>query len=270
MSLQRGISLQEQHQVIEYLHRVYADIFTDAAIEGHLEEYVGYSFAEQVLPFVRNVGVKGDRLLDIGCGFGSFVLKAREAGLDARGVEIAPFEIEIAQARCRALFPSSQAEVVFTCGDATAQALEPHSLNIITLWNVIEHIADWSGLLRSLDEALKPGGWVFIICPNYTAFRQEAHYHVPWMPFLPRWLASRYLKWQGRNPGYFERGIFYRSNWEVLCGLKRAGYEIHDISTQRPMGLSLKRLLRSPLSYGRFYNPFKHSVVLAARKGTQA
>ena len=70
---------------------------------------------------------------------------------------------------------------------------------------------------------LKPGGLLYVVCPNYAALRREAHYHVLWLPLMPRRIASRYLRWRGRNPAFFEQHIYYRTNTGVTAFLRRHG-----------------------------------------------
>lgn len=250
---------------------LYAGVFSPEAISAHLENHIGFAFAEYATQVIRPRLHPGAKVLDIGSGFGSCVMAAREAGLDAMGVEISNFEVDFARNRLRQMRPLDNAEVVYRCGDARELHLEPESLDAVTFWNVIEHIENWDTLLDAVTNYLKPGGLVFIICPNYMAWRDEAHYHVPWKPapFLPRSKAIQYLQSLGRDPGYFTNSIFYRTNWEVLGKLRCQGYELMELGTLAPRTLALRRIfpiLFWPLKHLRFFNPFRHSVEVAARK----
>jgi 2-polyprenyl-3-methyl-5-hydroxy-6-metoxy-1,4-benzoquinol methylase len=257
--------------LVSYLARIYEGVFTEESIASHVENHVGFAFAEYTTQVIRPRLIDGARVLDIGSGFGSCVLAARNAGLDAFGVEIAEFEVNFARSRLRQVRPQDNAEEVYLQGDARSLRLAPESVDAVTFWNVIEHIENWDSVMDAAMRFLKPGGLVFIICPNYMAWRDEAHYHVPWKPkfLLPREKAVTYLRSLGRNPAYFENAIFYRSNWEVLRKLRALHFEPLELGTLDPRGLSPSNtfsMLSSPLKYLRFYNPFKHSVELAARK----
>lgn len=265
------LSESMRNTLVSYLTSLYEGVFTPEAIRAHLENHIGAAFAEYTTQVIGPRLPKGARVLDIGSGFGSCVLAARNAGLDAVGVEIAPFEVEFARNRLRQLRPQDNPETVYLCGDARKLALPPESLDAVTFWNVIEHIADWDSVMDAATRYLKPGGLVFIICPNYMAWRDEAHYHVPWKPafLMSREDAAAYLRALGRNPTYFETSIFYRTNWEVLRKLRALGFEIMELGTLESRRLSASNILtmlRNPLKYLRFYNPFKYSVELAARK----
>jgi SAM-dependent methyltransferase len=215
--------------------------------------------------------VVGMRLLDVGSGFGSCVLAARDKGADAIGIEIAPFEVEFARRRLRQVRPQDNAEDVYRVGDFLAFEAPEGSFDTVTFWNVLEHVSDLPATLSAARRLLKPGGVLYVVCPNYFAWRLEAHYHVPWKPnpLLPRDKAVAYLKSLGRDPSFFESAIFRRTNWEVLGMLRQLRFEPCDIATRRSMDLSLRNLpamLIRPMKFARFYNPFCHSVVLAAKK----
>ncbi len=267
---------QATRQALEtYLSELYTGVFTPEAISAHLENHIGFSFAEYATQVIGPRLKPGARVFDIGSGFGSCVLAARQAGFDAVGVEIAGFEVEFARNRLRQLRPQDYPEVVYRCGDARLLDFAPESFDAVTFWNVIEHIENWDTVLDAVTRYLKPGGLIFIICPNYMAWRNEAHYHVPWKPapLLPRPKAIEYLRSLGRDPSFFATSIFYRTHWEVLGKLRRHGFELMELGTLEPRTLSLRRLLSilsAPLRHLRFFNPFRHSVEVAARKPLQS
>ncbi len=167
--------------------------------------------------------------------------------------------------------PQDDADAVYLCADATSLDLPAESFDAVTLWNVIEHIENWEAVLAAVTRCLKPGGLIFIICPNYMAWRDEAHYHVPWKPapLLPRVKAAAYLRSLGRDPAYFLNSIFYRTNREVIGALVKRGYPVMELGTLAPRTLRFRRILPilwSPIKHWRFHSPFRHSVEIAARK----
>lgn len=88
------------------------------------------------------------RLLDIGCGTGIFLDEAVRAGWDVAGIETSPYAA--AEARRRG--------VDVTCDAAEGVAPAGGEFDVVTLWDVIEHLRDPLGVLRSAARALKPGG----------------------------------------------------------------------------------------------------------------
>ncbi len=89
------------------------------------------------------------RILDAGCSTGVFLKEARAAGWETEGIEPSAW----AASRARDMFGLK----VHQC--STAQApIEAGAFDVVTAWDVIEHMTDPVGDLRALSRALKPGG----------------------------------------------------------------------------------------------------------------
>ena len=265
------ISTDERNEILAYLRSLYAGVFTDAAIEAHLENHVGFAAAQYATAVTEPRLGPGSRLLDVGSGFGSCVLAAREHGMDAMGVEPAGFEVEFARRRLSHVRPKDDPKQVYRLGSFFDYEAREGSFDAVTFWNVLEHIEDLPGALSKASRLLRKEGLIFIVCPNYSAWRLEAHYHVPWKPnfLLPKEKAVAYLRSLGRDPTFFETSIFRRTSWEVLGALRRLGFVPRDIGTLKSMRLSLSNvpaMLLRPMHFAKFYNPFCPSVVMAASK----
>ncbi len=130
-----------------YLSELYEGVFSAEAISAHLENHIGFAFAEYAIQVIRPQLFEGAKVLDIGCGFGSCVLAARNEGLDAIGVEIAPFEVDFARSRLRKVRPKDDPNAVYLCGDARKLNFAPESFDAVTFWNVIEHIEHWDSVM---------------------------------------------------------------------------------------------------------------------------
>lgn len=90
----------------------------------------------------------GRRLLDVGAYIGVFVEVARDAGWEASGVE--PSEWAVTVARDRGL--------PVIAGTQQSEQLVEGSFDVITMWDVIEHVDDPAGELARAYALLKPGG----------------------------------------------------------------------------------------------------------------
>lgn len=88
------------------------------------------------------------RLLDIGAYSGVFVEAARAGGWDAWGLEPCRWAVE--QARGRGL---NMLE-----GSLDTVDIEEGSFDVVTMWDVIEHVTDPLQQLRHVRRILKPGG----------------------------------------------------------------------------------------------------------------
>lgn len=106
---------------------------------------------------IRYIKAKpGGRLLDVGCGNGSFLLSMKALGWIVQGVELD--ELAVAAARSAGL----NVEV----GDVSESGLPLGGWDAITLNHVIEHLTDPVEAIRLLSKRLAPGGTLAILAPN--------------------------------------------------------------------------------------------------------
>jgi len=121
-----------------------------------------------------------NRLLDVGSGYGFFLNYAKELGWDPTGVELAADQ----GAWCQREFGIS----VET--DLSSKALEPGGYDVITMWDVIEHLTDPPNFLRRCHDLLRPGGVILIKTPNADILLQDK----PWWlkPYLKLYIHLGY------------------------------------------------------------------------------
>lgn len=111
--------------------------------------------------------VEGQTLLDIGCGNGDFLVKARDAGWEAIGVDFDSAAVEAARKKDLQVYVGS-----IEIFDGKSEVFDA-----ITLNHVIEHFSDPVSIMASVGRLLKPGGQLFITTPNIQSrgFRLFAH-----------------------------------------------------------------------------------------------
>lgn len=100
-------------------------------------------------------------LLDVGCGLGFFIKAVVEnrPGWTAIGYEISEKAVKFANTK-------NGLKNVYA-GIVQNSKIKPESMDIITLWDVIEHIPKPDSLLEYLYSILKPGGILFLQTPNF-------------------------------------------------------------------------------------------------------
>lgn len=87
-------------------------------------------------------------------------------------------------------------------------------------FQVLEHVSHLSATLDECIRILKPGGYMYHICPNYKSF-YEGHYRILWMPFLRKRTGSLYLRLLGKRVDYFRRSVFPVTPGRVRSLLRR-------------------------------------------------
>ena len=95
-------------------------------------------------------------VLDVGCGAGGMMGPLSRYG-HVRGIDVSEELLEV----CRSRGFDVQ------LGDAYDLPAEAGSVDLITLFDTIEHIPDDVRVLRECRRALRPGGLVFISVPAY-------------------------------------------------------------------------------------------------------
>jgi SAM-dependent methyltransferase len=109
--------------------------------------------------FHRFVVGRLGRLLDMGCGLGFFLqAMASYTNWEAYGCEISPAAVRYA--RDTLGLPN------IICGRLEEVDLTHNTFDIITLWDVLEHLLQPDPLLRRCHVLLKEGGLCFIRTPN--------------------------------------------------------------------------------------------------------
>jgi len=99
------------------------------------------------------------RLVDIGCGSGSFVKRAQLLGYLAQGLEFDPQAVEKAQRQ----------HINVSQGALPDTGLPSSHFDAVSLSHVIEHLHEPVRALREISRILKPGGFFWLSTPNALA-----------------------------------------------------------------------------------------------------
>lgn len=116
-----------------------------AGLEGSLRE----NFARRVRRLPRPADGGAHRLLDLGAAYGFAVDEAHRAGWNAVGIEISR-----AAARRAALVTGGRIAVA----DASRTPFGSRGFDVVTLWDVLEHLRDPHAAIAEAARLLRPGG----------------------------------------------------------------------------------------------------------------
>ena len=135
-----------------------------------------YFTVKRKVKFISEFHSSGN-LLDIGCGTGDFIQKAKEKGWNVLGVE--PGE------EAQRHIPEKFRPFVY---QNIKEIRLKNYFHIVTLWHVLEHIYDLSETIKKIKKLLSPEGRLVIAVPNCESFDAQ-HYKQYWAAYdVPRHL----------------------------------------------------------------------------------
>lgn len=156
----------------------------------------------------RLAPVRGDMVLDIGCGNARDIVPILEAGASIVGVDLS--EGMIAQARLD-LAAAGQHGAVLEVGDASRLRFADASFDKVLCSEVIEHIPDADAAIGEMARVLKPGGMLVISTPNRRSWYGFDRY-VVWSALLRRRWNHPFDNWRTMPE---LRGLLERHGFEV-------------------------------------------------------
>jgi SAM-dependent methyltransferase len=107
---------------------------------------------------IKKYLAQGDRILDVGCGIGLFVLEGRHQGFRTEGVEPSRMLSDIASTRIGIDIHNVLIED-FTPG---------YRFNGVGLWDVLEHVYDPLRILKRCFDLTEDNGYIFVSVPNFA------------------------------------------------------------------------------------------------------
>ena len=108
---------------------------------------------------------RGRSVLDLGCGSGYGTADLARVADTAVGVDLAPEAIAYANRH----FPG----VEFLLCSASAVPFPAASFDLVSAFEVIEHLEDWRGLLAEAQRLLKPDGLLIVSTPNKRYYAES-------------------------------------------------------------------------------------------------
>ncbi len=137
---------------------VYDKVYSEMEDAKYLEELSGYRASFRLLlKELKPYQSPGAQMLEVGCGAGTFLDEARQAGWNVHGIELSKWMVKQAEA---ALGPN----IVKQGGYQTPTS--PAVFDAVVAVHVVEHVPDPGDLLRTLNGRLKKDGVLCLVTPN--------------------------------------------------------------------------------------------------------
>jgi SAM-dependent methyltransferase len=193
---------------------------------------------------LRLLGAGEGRLLDLGCGGGSFAVTLRERGWQVVGVDVSDDQLRLARERGVEVVLADATELPFddACFDAAVSVFTHTDMD------------DFAGAVREVARVLRPGA-AFVYLGVHPCFIGP---------------HSRFMRGEGVPelfPGYWET-----SRYTEAPGISPAGLRAKVGAVHLPLGTFLQALLDAGLRLERFEEPaspereYPHLVAVRCRR----
>lgn len=153
---------------------------------------------------------KTNKMLDIGCGDGYFLREAKSRGWQVYGTEYTDNAFEIGK----------QKGIIMHQGVLDPGNYHPNEFDIITSFEVIEHINNPQPEIQNIKKILRPGGVFYVTTPNFNS-------------------VSRFLAKKAWNIICYPEHLSYYTAVSMNRFFKNEGFKKIKVETT---GISLNRL----------------------------
>ncbi len=142
----------------DYFGEVHTNFFADCKVgyEKQIRKSEKLRNFLRVLRKLKRVKPEG-KMLDVGCATGVFLDMAQKEGYDVTGVDVSEYACKYAKENFGIKTKQGFLEEV---------KLKEKSFDIITLWDVLEHVQDPNKFLNEAKRLLKDDGLIFILTVN--------------------------------------------------------------------------------------------------------
>ncbi len=202
------------------------------------ENALRLTFKKRVGRIIRRIGKTDFSLLDVGAGYGFFVSECLRAGIHAEGVELSTEATAFARDKLKV-------PVIQT---ALEDFTSIKQYDVLTAWDVIEHLEAPDQFLRKAAVLLKPGGHLFLTTGDIdsaVAKISGKSWHLFNLPEHLFFFSTTTLKKMLKKSGFGEIVFAHPSNYYNL------GYILERFSKK-----ILKRNLPSFLKETNFFTRF--------------
>lgn len=112
------------------------------------------------LRFISNFTHK-KTLLDVGCGLGIFLKIAKSSEYEVAGNDISSYAKN---------YVSKKNKIDFYLGPIDTLTLPKNTFDIVTAWDVLEHIPQVNLAFKSIHRSLKKGGYLILTTPDINSW----------------------------------------------------------------------------------------------------
>ncbi len=199
----------------------------------------------KVLAFVKKFSPQGERILDVGCGYGRYLKPLSEMGYKVVGVE-----------QNQDIVRKNQ-QAGLACISVDAFQADPAEYHCIIMSHIIEHFTptDLLAFMNFYLSKLKKGGYLIIATPLYSDYFYDDFDHVK--PYQPLGLQMVFGGNEAQVQYYSAHQLQLRDLWfrkaprlsrfhraKYIKSLKTKWLQLYDLAMAILFKISLKAIAR--------------------------
>lgn len=178
----------------------------------------------------KYTGFKTGRILDVGAAAGFFLKAAKDGGWETYGVEPSRWSVD---------FGNENYDVNIKKGTLDNIKFKEEFFDVVTMWDVLEHVPNPKATLKEVYRILKPGGCLIVNYPDIGT------------P-LAQIMGSRWWFLLSVHLFYFDKS-------SITNLLKRSGF-VNPIFRPHWQSLSLGHLAKMASLYSKFASSFLQKI----------
>lgn len=214
--------------------------------------------------FLGRETLDGLKALDIGCSTGFISDELDKAGAKVTGLDIDEPGLEGARERFGK-------RIEFICAGGEDIPAPPQSFDIVIFNHIYEHVVDADAVMTDIKRVLRPDGVVYLGLGNRLGII-EPHYKLPFLSWLPKRAADRYIRATGKAPTYYET-FRTRPNLRRMCAGLNVWDYTYTVLTQSRMfaadDMIPRRLSSAPAWLWRSLAPIIPTFIWVGTPGTR-
>lgn len=148
------------------------------------------------------------KILDVGCSSGVFLNMAKDRGWEILGIDISKDFVNYAKKNFK---------LDIRYGFLKDFSFKENSFDVVTLWDLIEHVREPKELLKEVCKILKPEGIVLILTPNQNSLIKKTT-NLSYKLSFGRWKAPA-------NVVYDIHHLYYFSKKNITMLLNKIGFK---------------------------------------------
>lgn len=203
----------------------------------HIKKYSQYSVTDSWARWYSNVApLKGQRIvktflnykkknakiLDLGCGTGMTTLALADNFPNTVACDMGAMEVRATKELLKKY--GYRNKVIKYNGKKLP--FKDNNFDIVSFIEVIEHVSNPDEVLREIKRVLKPDGILHITTAN-KLWPIEPHYKLPFLSYLPKNLANKYVQITGKGERYDD--IHLPTYWGFKSMVSKC-FDVEDIT----------------------------------------